>query len=268
MTAAGTMGWEPVAAVRRRPRRAEPGVWISELRPALDGPRGRVVAFPHAGAGPNALMPLLARLPGGYEIVGVTLPGRERRFGERHETTPDHPGAVVDGVVTELAGLPSCPTVFFGHSMGASLAVAAALADPAACSRLVLSAHPPSGVRFERQASWNDAVLLEVIRLGGGTPREILDNAYWRGHLLGLLRSDLTLAARLAARNQGGRLTMPLTVLGGDRDELVPVRDLVGWQEWSDTGARMRVFPGGHFYLLDEPNRPAIATEITGTPPR
>ncbi|MFC7385212.1 thioesterase II family protein [Sphaerisporangium rhizosphaerae] len=251
-------------SVRQQARRAEAGTWTAALRAARGEPEGRVVVFPHAGAGPNALMPLLAALPDTYDVLGVTLPGRERRFSESYDRTPEDPGAVVDGVLAELTGLPSCATVYFGHSMGVSVAVAVALADPGACARLVLSAHPPAGVKFEREAAWNDAVLLEVVRLGGGTPQEIMDSPFWRTYVLGLLRSDLTLAARLVRRNLDGRITMPLTVLGGDRDELVSVRELVAWQDRAEAGARMRVFPGGHFYLLDEPNRRAVAAEITG----
>ncbi|MFC4533294.1 thioesterase II family protein [Sphaerisporangium dianthi] len=251
-------------SVRGQARRAETGTWTAELRAARGEPEGRVVVFPHAGGGPNALMPLLGTLPDTYDVLGVTLPGRERRFNEGYDATPEDPRAVVEGVLAELTGLPSCPTVYFGHSMGVAIAVAVALAEPAACARLVLSAHPPAGVKYEREAAWNDAVLLDLVKLGGGTPPEILDNPFWRGYVLGLLRSDLTLAARLVRQNHGGRLTMPLTVIGGDRDELVHVRELVAWQERADAGARMRVFPGGHFYLLDEPNRQGVAAEITG----
>ncbi|WP_248965384.1 thioesterase II family protein [Sphaerisporangium perillae] len=131
--------------VRAQATRARSGTWTAEMRPARAEPEGRIVVFPHAGAGPNALMPLLACLPEAYDVLGVTLPGRERRFGESYENTPSDPGAVVTGILGELAALPSCPTVFFGHSMGVAVAVAMALAEPGACGRLVLSAHPRRG---------------------------------------------------------------------------------------------------------------------------
>ncbi|WP_214410526.1 thioesterase II family protein [Sphaerisporangium fuscum] len=252
-------------SLREQSRRARPGAWITGMRAARQEVKGRVLVFPHAGAGPNALTPLLAALPEDHEVFGVTLPGRERRFSESYERTPDDPQAVVDGVLTELRRLPAGrPTVFFGHSMGVAVAVAVALAEPALCARLVLSAHPPAGVRYERADDWDDQVLLDIIRLGGGTPPEILENPFWRGYVLGLLRSDLSLAGRLVRRNRNGRLTTPLTVLGGDRDELVDPADLLTWTTRTTATSRTRLFPGGHFYLLDEPNRAAVAAEITG----
>ncbi|MEV7966147.1 alpha/beta fold hydrolase [Sphaerisporangium sp. NPDC088356] len=232
------------------------------MRAAKGEPEGRVVIFPHGGAGPNVLSPLLAGLPQEYDVLGVTLPGRERRFSEGFAETPANPAVVVNGIMEELARLPVRPTVFFAHSMGVAVAVAVALADPGLRARLVLSAHPPGGTKVQQAAEYDDETLLAIIEQGGGTPAEILENPFWREYVLGLLRSDLALAARLVRQNLTGRLSVPLTVLGGDRDELVKVEDLLPWEARTDAGARMRVFPGGHFYLLDEANRDAVANEI------
>jgi surfactin synthase thioesterase subunit len=251
--------------VSARERRAGTGAWTAVLRPATGEPEGRVVVFPHSGAGPNVLMPLLRHLPANLEVVGVTLPGRERRFSEGFATTPDDPDAVVDGIARELAPLPGRPTVFFGHSMGVAVAVAVALARPGLCGRLVLSGHPPSGANVERTGAWDEPTLLAIIRLGGGTPPEVLEKPLWRRGVLDLLRSDLMLGAHLVRRNRASRLPIPLTLLNGADDELVGVEQLASWESRTDAGARLRVFPGGHFYLLDEANLRAVAAEIAGT---
>lgn len=232
---------------------------MAPLRPAAGPPIGRVVALPHAGSGPNALAPLLERLPGRLEVVGVTLPGRERRLREGLAALRD-PDAVVDAVAGELAAAEPLPTVMFGHSMGAALAAAVALAAPALCRGLVLSGHPALDAEAGRTEEWTDDALVEVIRLGGGTPEEVLGEPVLRALVLDRLRADLTLGRRLSVANAGRTLPLVPVVLGGKDDALVPPGELDPWE--SPAPPRRRLFPGGHFYLLEEANLDAVAGEI------
>jgi surfactin synthase thioesterase subunit len=257
-----TVGAGQPMTVQQHARGMKSGAWTARMRVATGEPESRIVVFPHGGAGPNVLMPLLNCLPDTYDVLGVTLPGRERRFKESFADMPADPRAVVAEILDELVRLPACPTVFFGHSMGVAVAVAVALAEPGLCTGLVLSSHPPRGSKVEQRGSWDDTTLLDILKLGGGTPAQILDSPFWRGYVLDLLRSDLILGARLVRQNLDGRLAVPLTVLGGERDELVEAPELASWASRTDAGAQMRVFPGGHFYLLDHTNRQAVATEI------
>ncbi|CAL9609388.1 Thioesterase PikA5 [Streptomyces sp. enrichment culture] len=231
------------------------------MRPARGVPVVRVVVLAHSGSGPNALLPLLRRLHPDAEVLGVTLPGRERRFtepcvGPRHDID-----AVLAAVLAELAAERPLPTVYFGHSMGAAFAAALALAEPSLCRKLVLSGHPALESRAGRAAQWSEQDLLDVVRLGGGTPEELLADPFVRDHLLTVLRCDLILGRRLAERTAGRPLPVPPTVLGGLDDELVPPAELDGWAERGPL--RRRLYPGGHFYLLDEANVDAVAAEIT-----
>lgn len=231
------------------------------MRPARGVPRARVIALAHSGAGPNALLPLLRRLHPDAEVLGVTLPGRERRFAESCAGLADDIDGLLARIRAELAAEPPLPTGYFGHSMGAALAAALALADPGGCRKLVLSGHPTLESRAGRAEDWTEDDLLDVIRLGGGTPAEILADPVIKEHLLTVLRCDLTLGRRLAERNAGRPLPVPPTVLGGLDDELVPPAELDAWAE--RVPLRRRLYPGGHFYLLDEANLDAVAAEIT-----
>ncbi|MFE0135199.1 thioesterase II family protein [Streptomyces sp. NPDC059037] len=235
-------------------------VWIAHMRERPRQPAGRVIVFPHSGAGPNALLPFVERLPGAYEVLGVTLPGRERRFGETAEVAPSE---LVAGLQQELSALDSCPTVFLGHSLGASIAVALALAEPALCSALLVSAQLPGGSQIERPAVWDEADLLRIVDLGGGTPGELLADPTWRDHVLQLLRTDLQLGAQLGRQNLEGVLRVPLTVLGGAEDRLVSADRLASWQAHSTSDVQVKILPGGHFYLLDPANADAVAAEIS-----
>ncbi|MER5868738.1 thioesterase domain-containing protein [Streptomyces sp. NPDC002044] len=239
----------------------EPGRWTVRLRPARHTAAARVVAFAHSGSGPNALLPLLRRLHPDAEVLGVTLPGRERRFTESCAGLPDDIDGALAAVLAELSAESPLPTVYFGHSMGAAFAAALVLAEPGLCHKLVLSGHPRLESRAGRAADWTEEDLLDVVRLGGGTPEEFLADPVIRDHLLHLLRCDLTLGRRLAERNAGRPLPVPPTVLGGLHDELVPPAELDRWAERGPL--RRRLFPGGHFYLLDEANLDEVAAEIT-----
>ncbi|MEU9987174.1 alpha/beta fold hydrolase [Streptomyces sp. NPDC048045] len=236
--------------------------WLSPLRRPAHRPEARIVVIPHSGAGPNALLPLVKHVPAPFEVVGVTLPGRERRFAEEPEISPDD---LLGGIAGELAALPALPTVLFGHSLGGSIAVALSVAQPGICSALVISAQLPCGSQVERPREWDEDALLRVLQRGGGTPAEMLDDPAWRDHTLRLLRADLTLGGQLALRNARARVTHPLTVLGGELDLLVPSERLGAWAERADAAVDSRVLPGGHFYLLDDANREAVAEAVTAS---
>ncbi|GAB3974189.1 alpha/beta fold hydrolase [Actinoallomurus acanthiterrae] len=250
---------KPVPGSPRGRRAGVTGPWITELRASPGRPRGRVLAFPHAAAGPNTLLPMLDRLPETYAVFGVTLPGRERRLHERPPAAPVDAGAVLAGILDDFVRLPPGPTVLFGHSLGGVLAAELALAAPERCAGVVVSA---CHARGPAARGAGDAALSDMVRRGGGAAAELLREPYWREHILALLRFDVALGRRLAHDIDRGRLRVPLTVLGGDRDELLPVPELASWQDRAGAGMRTRVLSGGHFYLLDETNRDAVAAEI------
>jgi surfactin synthase thioesterase subunit len=83
----------------------------------------------------------------------------------------------------------------------------------------------------------------------GGTPCIVMERADLLAAILSTLRSDLVLVEshRPAA---GTRLTCPITAFGGVDDTI----DGVSFQAWSEFAAasfRVRMFPGGHFYLSE-----------------
>ncbi len=215
----------------------------------------------HAGAGPVVLRPAFDLLPPWVEVVGVTLPGRERRLAESCVRTASDPHRAVADVVRELDARPRRPTVLFGHSAGAAFATSVALARAGGLVGLVLSAPPRPGSAAQRAGRWTDEEILAILRLGGVTPETVLRSRGWRRHMLEIMRCDLTLAVRLGSASDLGGLGVALTVLGGN-DDVVAARVCV--RSWAAvaTAVRTRTFPGGHFYLLDEDNRAGVAQEI------
>ncbi|WP_415952956.1 thioesterase II family protein [Streptomyces sp. KLOTTS4A1] len=232
--------------------------WIYPLRKPSGPYRSRLVVFPYATAGPSALRPLLTRLPDTTEVLGVALPGRERRFGEQPDTTP---ADVVRGVAEALAARPELPTHLFGHSMGAGLAVALALADPGACEGLVLSGRPPGPVAHDSLRALSDEEIFRFLTSVGNTRPELAQDGFWRDRLIRLFHSDTALD-RQTALLADGTLQERLLILGGDEDPYVDVPSLAGWADRTTGPCEVRIFPGDHFYLLDDAARPDVAAAL------
>lgn len=241
--------------------------WTRPLRAGGGAAALRVVALPHAGSGPHALLPVLSALPAGVDVLGVTLPGRAGRAGEPYRATPADPMRAVAAVLAELAELAPAPTVLFGHSMGAALAAAMAMTAPERFVGLVVSAPPATGTPTELAGRWSDEEILRILRAGGETPDEVLASGTWRRHLLDLMRADLTLGVRLAHLCAPHDIRVPVTLLGGADDVVAPPLDVPGWQARAAAGLRVRVLPGGHFYLMETGNVAEVVAEIVGLLP-
>ncbi|KJK48694.1 hypothetical protein UK23_16095 [Lentzea aerocolonigenes] len=197
--------------------------WTAPLRVTALPAKARLVVFPHAGAGPGAYLPLLRDLQPLIEVRGVTLPGRERRRGEPVGTTAQ---AAVEGITAELAALRRIPTVFFGHSLGGTLALACA----SQCDALVVSGSVPPSTR-------------EIPRTD-------------------LAAADLMLALELLAEHRRTVVPVPLTALAGAEDEVVPVKLVSLWENHTSAPFREVVLPGGHFFPFVPARRDEVCRQI------
>lgn len=233
------------------------GLWVVPLR-AGSPARRRLVVFPHAGAGPERYATLLERLPGDVEVLGVTLPGRAHRADAEPGTSWT---AVLAGVARELRHLGTgVPTVFYGHSLGGLLALAAAHAGAGRCDGLVLSCSPPGrrglpggpdGITDLRPAD-----LFARHRLPLDAPAGLIGRPR-------VLAYDLLLAAELLGSLDGMGAEVPLTALVGSDDHLVPAAVLPLWADFARAGFRGRVVPGGHFFPFAPRGEAVLLEELT-----
>ncbi len=137
-----------------------------------------------------------------------------------------------------------------------------ALAEPRLCAALVISAQLPGGSRAEHPGEWSDAELGRIVAEGGGTPDEVLADPQWREHVFRVLRADLSLGTRFAELCRDRVPEVPVTVLGGAADRLVPAARLDAWRTRVAPDARIEILPGGHFYLLDPENTDTVAGHV------
>ena len=214
----------------------------------------RLICFPHAGGGTSAYRSWADALSPDIDLFAVLPPGRESRFDEPLVTQFADLVAAAAAALHPL--LDDGPCVLFGHSLGAAVAyeVARLLQHGAATpSALIVSGRQAPHLPSRRRpiAHLPDAEFIREVFALGGTPPEVASSQELVGLLLPMLRSDFTLAETYRPR-PGAALTCPIIAVAGADD---PCVDASGLQAWRDAGIGTfcsRLFPGDHFYLLDQ----------------
>lgn len=215
----------------------------------------RLVCFPFAGDAlpASAFRRWQHHLRHETALWVVRYPGRAERINDPHPET-------VHDLVAELAAAFACesalPTVFLGHSMGALVAfeLARRLRDTVhAPAKMIVSAFfAPQSLTCERNDyGQDDAELLRRLNALGGTPAEVLCNTELRELLLPIIRADFNACDQYIYQH-AEPLDCPLIAMGGYRDPLVDEQHIANWQEQTQNKFRMKMFPGGHFYLFSE----------------
>lgn len=234
-------------------RACEDGPWLRCYAKRPDA-SGQIVCFGPAGAAASYFRGWAEHAPADVEVWALALPGRERRAGEPPIRRMDE---LADQIAGELRPRLKRPTLLFGHSMGASVAVEVTrrleAADGGLPAALVVSGRP--GPRRQREAPRNldtfgDAEVVEYVRALGGTPAELLDDPELRELILPAFRADFALIGRYRPA-PGPPLTTPATVIWGDCDPEVGADDARDWATVLQRLRAVRSFPGGHFFLAD-----------------
>ncbi len=228
--------------------------WFGVHRPVSD-PALRLFCFPYAGAGASIFRSWPDLLPPGVEVCGIQLPGREGRFKEEPYTRlPDLAQTLAEAVVPYT----DVPCAFFGHSMGALVAFALARElrrnERAGPSLLIVS-----GQRAPQRPDPDppihdlpDEEFLREIRELDGTPEAVLANEELLQLLMPVLRADFAVCKTYEYVPEDP-LDCPITAFGGIHDTEVSREDMAAWSHQTSASHSLRMFPGGHFSLLDEP---------------
>ncbi len=222
--------------------------------------------FCHAGGAAATFRLWPAGLPAWLEVWAVQLPGHGSRWREAPiRTIP----ALVDALIPVLLPQLKRPFAFFGHSMGAVLAseVARALAareGQAPRHLFVSSRRPPHMPATESNlhALPDDEFVKEVDRRYGGVPDELRQSTELLALLLPALRADLA-ALETFQPSKGDALPCPISAFGGAQDPVIPRDHLEAWRDQTDGPFRVRVFPGGHFYM--DSQRDALLADLSAT---
>lgn len=222
----------------------------------------RLLCFHHAGGAALAYRSWVDRMPAFVDVCPVQLPGRSTRMNEE-------PGRNVDVMVASLLRaiepLLDRPLALFGHSMGATLAFAAAQVLERKQAQVVhlfaAGRRAPIPEYKTDLHRLTDAGLEAYLRQLGGTPDIVFQEPDLRANVFSLLRADFEMNDRFTAV---GRLqNVPICAMGGNQDEHVPVAALDHWRGLTDVGFNRHLFQGGHFFVRDEET--AVIQHVSST---
>ncbi|MCI4660613.1 MAG: SDR family NAD(P)-dependent oxidoreductase [Neomegalonema sp.] len=221
-----------------------------EIRTPRPEARLRLICLAHGGGGPQAFHDWGAALPDWIEVVAIALPGR----AARHLETPiEEMAALIDALLDEITPILDRPFAFFGHSVGAMIGFAAALALKERALppplRVIVSGHAsPQAARAARKLHLDDDdTLMAQIGDLGLLPADLLAQDELRQFILPPLRADFRLSETWEPA-QTASLDCPLSVFGGREDATVPLADLEGWARHSNARCTQDLFEGGHFF--------------------
>ncbi|WP_455820679.1 thioesterase II family protein [Pseudomonas cerasi] len=208
--------------------------------------RQQLVVFPHAGGSASFYQGWRTALPAECDLFVVNYPGREeRQDDELWQSAPQALAACTQGL-RELLGI--APVSFFGHSMGALLAlqVASTLWNARfSCRRVVLSAQRvPAELVMLQQQPVRLELLDKILNHSEQSGIMQLDDLT-RPIVAALLSEDLRLLGQLAALPVAD---IPLLITGGDDDPLVGRSAREGWSALV-TQCQQSSWPGDHFYF-------------------
>ena len=218
-----------------------------------------LVCFPFAGAGIAAFAAWARMLDPRIELHIASLPGRDRRIREPHETRQ----SVVVGALSEaVSQLADRPLLLMGHSLGALIAFEVARSLRAAGGpqpkHLVISGRRGPRIPDHRPPISNlpdDAFVSAMSSRYGGIPKILLQEPELLARFLPSLKADMTLYEQYQYRPEPP-LAVPISAWCGQSDPGVSPEALEAWQQETTADFSMRWFSGEHFYL--QPRRAEV----------
>jgi medium-chain acyl-[acyl-carrier-protein] hydrolase len=228
--------------------------------------RIRVLGFPYAGGSSTCYASWSEHLPDEVELCSLILPGRESR---RAEPVPSHAAELLGDLLDDYTTLDPAPLILFGHSMGAILAhdfahLLLQTGHRGPLALFVAASEPPHRNGAASLAALDDDGLVRIAdERWDGFPDALRDPGPLRASVLALVRADLALLASCAP-GYGEPLACPIYLFGGRADRHLTRDDLTAWSVHGRVGSVLRMFEGGHLFLLSAPAEVsrAVVSEI------
>jgi medium-chain acyl-[acyl-carrier-protein] hydrolase len=227
--------------------------WFESLS-AAEAPLLRLFCFPYAGGDAQVFRGWQRHLAPEVDVCLAHLPGRGRRLGAPRFTRLQK---LVEAIADVIGPKAETPFAFYGHSMGAliSFELARELRRRNAVSplHLFLSGSQAPGMRkIElRMFDLPEKELIAKLHKLNGTPMELFDDPEIKDLFIPLLRADFEMVDTYECSPESP-LMCPMTVYGGSEDERAPVDSLNPWEMHTTAQCKVRIFPGGHFFIQQQ----------------
>lgn len=228
--------------------------WIT-WRTRQERASARVYCFHSAGGSAYQFRKWSLSLPSSLEVCALQLPGRHSRLRDAPFVRLE---PLVASLVDETGPLLDRPFVFFGHSMGATLAFELARelqrrGMPLPDRILVASRRAPHlPMDAPAMHALPDRDLVEEVQIRyGAIPAGVTASPELLSLVLPALRADVTLSETYEYR-VGERLPVPIVAMGGRADAHVAEDALAAWRAHTDRAFALHMLPGGHFFFQDD----------------
>lgn len=228
-----------------------------EIYAAVDVNTNPALVLVHGAGGSHLVWPRGLRRMKGFRVIAPDLRGHGRTPGPAHEDVDAHAAdlaALLDALRIDRA-------ILVGHSMGAAIALAFALATPERTAGLaLLGAGAKMGVHPDLLAAARDDVP-EAVRLfnlwawGPATPPEILtlNAAAMLALPPGVLYADYLACRAFDIRDRVSTIHTPTLIITGTHDQMMPARygEMLAAQI---DGAQVVSMESGHMLMLEQPS--------------
>lgn len=224
--------------------------------------RHQLVIFPHAGGSSEFYRAWRDHLPADIDLVIMQYP---HPSASGVAVNWNEPHAAIQRCMRGLASLLGiAPITLFGHSMGAFLAVhiAASLESRFRVAQLILSSQmAPASLQATLQTKQDIDHLTEQAIGLGEVPELSRSTSTVQTVVASAIHQDLALLQKLVRLPIG---QLPVTrIFGGDSDPLIDREKLFEWLESLPKNTALELFPGGHFYFIDQV--PLVVETILGS---
>ena len=215
----------------------------------------KLICFPHAGgmsANYRGLKHTLEKNIPGLSVDVFEYSGRGRRAREAPYPDLYHASVrIADEIKNDLQDDVCC---FFGHSMGALIAVEVVyrlqeMGAPGPDLVFISGQDAPLNKNLHHSELPGNMFWDYIISLGA-VDRQSLSDQMYRETVEKIVRNDLRIAESYHPTE--GRLTVDLDVLYGNLDPEINANFLEKWKTITTGSVRYRCFDGDHFYLLND----------------
>jgi medium-chain acyl-[acyl-carrier-protein] hydrolase len=216
---------------------------------------GQIICFSHAGGSSATFREWEAQLAGrSLELMSAEMPGKGRRF---KETPLCNVHSMAEEAAVSLERVLRLPFVLFGHSLGGLVAFETArILESRGLIPLYLivaAARAPHLPRIDKRTyDLPDAEFVEELKDLQGTPAELLADLNTMKVFLPAIRADFK-AVDSYSYAEGRNLQSPIAAFLALDDTRDPGDDSEAWGIHTQTSFTLRRFPGGHFFVQDDP---------------